>query len=58
MGTSIRAAEQDMVFLSLLAYGHRRIYGRLTSVSVGYESDQDSYSKLFFPKSSNSSVSV
>ena len=28
----------DMVFLSLLACGHRRISGRLTSVSVGYES--------------------
>ena len=26
-----------MVFLSLLACGYRRIYGRLTFVSVGYE---------------------
>ena len=38
MGTSICATEQDMVFLSLLACGHRRFYGRLKFVSVGYES--------------------
>ena len=38
VSTSICAAEQDMVFLSLLACEHRRFYGRLTFLSVGYES--------------------